>query len=245
MTTFTPNQNNQPGKDAPLRHDIRMLGDALGQAIQQHGGTHVFETVEQLRRMCKRLRTCSQTLSTASVSESVQLRQEIATLDQAITHIVDSCDLATSIDVIRAFTIYFHLVNTAEQHHRTRRYNYEGIHASTPLRGSLAALVAFFQNNNIDATQLQKLIDQLSIDLVFTAHPTEATRRSLIIKSRQLDALLEAHDHQADMTQQQRALWQRTLDSTIALLWRTDTVRHVRPHILDEIKMRGYYLNAI
>jgi phosphoenolpyruvate carboxylase len=245
MTTFTPNQNNQSGKDAPLRHDIHMLGDALGQAIQQHGGTHVFETVEQLRRKCKRLRTCSQALNTASASEAAQLQHEIATLDQEITHIVDGCDLATTIDVIRAFTVYFHLVNTAEQHHRTRRFNYEAMATSTPLRGSLAALVAYFQNNNIDAAQLQKLLDQLSIDLVFTAHPTEATRRSLIIKSRQFDALLEAHDHQMDLTPKQRTLWQRTLDSTIALLWRTDTVRHVRPHILEEIKMGGYYLNEI
>ncbi|HAG98575.1 MAG TPA: hypothetical protein DCL75_06900 [Ktedonobacter sp.] len=204
MTTFTPDQNNQPGKDAPLRHDIRMLGDALGQAIQQHGGTHVFETVEQLRRMCKRLRTCNQALNTASASEAAQLQHEIATLDQEITHIVDGCDLATTIDVIRAFTVYFHLVNTAEQHHRTRRFNYEAMATSTPLRGSLAALVAYFQNNNIDATQLQKLLDQLSIDLVFTAHPTEATRRSLIIKSRQLDALLEAQDHHMDLTPKQR-----------------------------------------
>ncbi|HEY6406176.1 MAG TPA: phosphoenolpyruvate carboxylase, partial [Ktedonobacteraceae bacterium] len=116
---------------------------------------------------------------------------------------------------------------------------------STPLHGSLAALVAFFQNNSFSASTLQKLLDQLSIDLVFTAHPTEATRRSLIIKSRQLAILLEEHDQQKNMTPRQRAQWQRTLEGAIALLWRTDAVRHVHPQILDEIKMGGYYLNEI
>jgi len=244
MTTSIPEQNKTE-KDAPLRRDIRMLGDALGKAIQQHEGISVFETVEQLRRKCKHLRTCAETLRSASATEAAQLQHEMATLDQEITRIVDSCDLDTTIDVIRAFTVYFHLVNTAEQHHRTRRYNYETLSASTPLRDTLAGLVAFYQKNGINASTLQQLLNQLSIDLVFTAHPTEAIRRSLIIKSRQLDALLEEHDLHAYMTLRQRALWQHTLESTITLLWRTDAVRYVRPHILNEIKMGGYYLNEI
>ena len=244
MTTSIPEQNKTE-KDAPLRRDIRMLGDALGKAIQQHEGISVFETVEQLRRNCKRLRTCAETLRSASATEAAQLQHEMATLDQEITRIVDNCDLDTTIDVIRAFTVYFHLVNTAEQHHRTRRYNYETLSASTPLRDTLAGLVAFYQKNGINASTLQQLLNQLSIDLVFTAHPTEAIRRSLIIKSRQLDALLEEHDLRADMTPRQRALWQHTLESTITLLWRTDAVRYVRPQILNEIKMGGYYLNEI
>ena len=245
MTTLIPEDDNRAGKDAPLRHDIHMLGDALGQAIQQHEGATVFETVEQIRRKCKLLRTCGEALISASGTEATQIQQEIAALGQEIASIVDGCDLDTTIDVIRAFTIYFHLVNTAEQHHRTRRYNYEAITSSTPLHGSLAALVTFCRDNNIDATHVQELLDQLSIDLVFTAHPTEATRRSLIIKSRQLTALLKEHDHLEGMTPKQRALWQRALASTITILWRTDAVRHVRPKILDEIKMGSYYLDEI
>ena len=245
MTTLIPEEDNRAGKDAPLRHDIHMLGDALGQAIQQHEGTTVFETVEQIRRKCKLLRTCGEALISASGTEATQIQQEIAALGQEIASIVEGCDLDTTIDVIRAFTIYFHLVNTAEQHHRTRRYNYDAITSSTPLHGSLAALVTFCRDNNIDATHVQELLDQLSIDLVFTAHPTEATRRSLIIKSRQLTTLLKEHDHLEGMTPKQRALWQRALASTITILWRTDAVRHVRPKILDEIKMGGYYLDEI
>jgi phosphoenolpyruvate carboxylase len=235
-------------KDAPLRHDIRMLGNALGRAIQQHDGITVFATVEQLRRNCKRLRDLAYTLETIEATPEVKekLQDEIAALDCEITQIVDSCDLDTAIDVIRAFTVYFHLVNTAEQHHRSRRrFVYEANNESSTQRGSLAALVAFFQCHNLDATLIQQLLDQLSIELVFTAHPTEATRRSLITKSRQVDELLEAYDHKAHMTPRQYAGWLRELESTVALLWRTDAVRHVRLQPVDEIKMGIYYLDEI
>jgi phosphoenolpyruvate carboxylase len=241
-------QEQRTEKDAPLRRDIRMLGNALGRAIQQHDGLTVFATVEQLRRNCKRLRECEETLAHAAgtPAASRKVRDEIDALDREITQVVDGCDLDTAIDVIRAFTVYFHLVNTAEQHHRTRRrFVYEVNNMSSTQRGSLAALVEFFQRNNMDAHSIQQLLSQLSIELVFTAHPTEATRRSLITKSRQVAELLEAYDHKAQMTPRQYAAWLRELESVVALLWRTDAVRHVRLQPLDEIKMGIYYLDEI
>ncbi|MHB8595960.1 MAG: phosphoenolpyruvate carboxylase [Ktedonobacteraceae bacterium] len=239
-------QDNRAEKDAPLRHDIRMLGDALGQAIRQHGGAEVFETVERLRNACRRLRKCEDDLLNASAMDMDALLAEIATLNQEITQVVDGCDLPTTIDVIRAFTVYFHLVNAAEQHHRSRRrHSHETIDETAAQRGSLAALVELFKDNQLSPAMIQQLLDQLSIELVFTAHPTEATRRSLIVKSRHVDTLLEVHDHTDDMTPRQRMLWQRDLESTIALLWRTDAIRHVRPQPLDEIKMGVYYLDEI
>ncbi|HET8852177.1 MAG TPA: phosphoenolpyruvate carboxylase, partial [Ktedonobacteraceae bacterium] len=242
-------QEHRTEKDAPLRRDIRMLGDALGRAIQQHEGSIVFATVEQLRRNCKRLRECAETLdrfSGADFADVQKLRDEISALDREITQIVDECDLDTAINVIRAFTVYFHFVNTAEQYHRTRRrFVHEANGESSTQPGSLAALVAFFQRNNLDASTIQQLLNQLSIELVFTAHPTEATRRSLITKSRRMAELLEIYDHKAQMTPRQYAAWLRELESTVALLWRTDAVRNVRLQPLDEIKMGVYYLDEI
>lgn len=241
-----PEQEDRTRKDAPLHSDIRILGYALGQAIQRDGGGSIFETVEQLRRKCKRLRSYTEALHHAPRTEDVQLQNEIAALDQDIARIVEGCDLNTTIDVIRAFTVYFHLVNTAEQQHRIRRrHAHEIVTPFTPQRGSLAGLVAFFKNKRLDTATLERLLNPLSIELVFTAHPTEATRRSLITKLRQLAALLEAHDRENDMTPRQRARWQRELESIIGLLWRTDAVRHVRPQLMDEIKMGGYYLNEV
>ena len=80
---------------------------------------------------------------------------------------------------------------------------------------------------------------------MFTAHPTEATRRSLITKSRRIAELLEAHDHIELMTPHEQQHWQRELVGVIDLLWRTDTVRQVRLVPLDEIKMGIYYLDEI
>ena len=241
-----PEQEQRTEKDAPLRHDIRMLGDALGRAILLHDEYQVFDTEEMLRLNCKRLRECSERLAYASEPEYTQLQAEIVLLDQKIRDIVENCDLDTAIDVIRAFTVYFHLVNTAEQYHRIRRRHvYEIADNPVAQRGSLAALVEFFQQNSLDTATIQKLLNQLSIELVFTAHPTEATRRSLIIKSRRLAELFEAHDHEARMSQRQRANWQRELESTVALLWLTDSVLHVRLEPRDEIKMGLYYLEEI
>lgn len=241
-----PEQARRDEKDAPLRRDIHTLGDALGRAIRQHSRPAAFETEERLRLACRRLRECYALLSTASGEGAVRLRSEIAALDEEITSVVERCDLDTAIDVIRAFTVYFHLVNTAEQQHRARRrHEYETAPQPVAQRGSLAALVSLLQRSRLDAASLQRLFDDLSIELVFTAHPTEATRRSLILKSSRLAELLEAHDDLDRMTQRERAGWQRELESIVTLLWRTDSVLHVRLQPLDEIKMGLYYLEEI
>ncbi len=246
-----PERNDRAAKDAPLHADIRILGNALGKVIRQHGGHALFETVERVRHNCKQLRDCTAALARATPEELTRLQTEITRLDHEITSIVDSCDLATAIGVIRAFTVYFHLVNTAEQYHRIRRRHAHEVSASHSQQhcphphGSLAALVSLLQTDRLDFSTVQQLLAKLSIELVFTAHPTEATRRSLIMKSHRIAALLEEHDCEERMTPRQRKQWQQELESTIALLWRTDAVRHVRPQLLDEIKMGIYYLDEI
>lgn len=234
-------------RDAPLRQDIHLLGDALGKAIQWHSGRELFSVVEQLRQKCRTLRDTSQQLAQATTDEEkTRLQTEINALDSEITEIVANCDLDTAIGVIRAFTVYFHLVNTAEQYHRIRRRRASELRQpDKPPHGSLAALVHLFEDYKFDDDTVQQLLDNLSIELVFTAHPTEATRRSLIIKSRRINELLETHDRIDKLTPRQREQWQRDLDSLIDLLWRTDAVRQVRPQPLDEIKMGIYYLNEV
>lgn len=237
-------QKQREERDAPLRQDIRMLGEMLGYAIQQHGGDRVFETVERLRLDCRRLRECAQNLAGASPAGAIASQHEIVALDQEITQIVEGCDLETAIDVIRAFTVYFHLINTAEQHHRIRRrHAYELANMADVQRGSLASLGETLRAT--DAGTIQQLLDQLSVELVFTAHPTEATRRSLITQSRKIADLLGRHDDFRQMTPRQQQTWRRDLENTIGLLWRTDSIRHVRLQPLDEIKMGIYYLDEV
>ncbi len=239
-------QTQRDEKDAPLRRDIRALGDALGRAIQQHSRPAAFETEERLRLGCRRLRDCHELLQHAVGEEAASLREEIAALDSEITRVVEECDVETAIDVIRAFTVYFHLVNTAEQHHRTRRRRlYDAAGESATQRGSLASLVALLQRSELDADSVQALLNRLSIELVFTAHPTEATRRSLILKSSRLAELLAERDLFEVKTPREQAQWQREIEHIVTLLWRTDSVLHVRLQPLDEIKMGLYYLEEI
>ncbi len=233
-------------KDAPLRSDIHTLGDALGRAIRLHSRPAAFETEERLRLACRRLRECYELLQTASGKEALNLQDEITSLDQEITRVVEACDLDTAIDVIRAFTVYFHLVNTAEQHHRSRRRRvYEAAPEPVAQRGSLAALVALLKRSRLNAAGVQCLLEDVAIELVFTAHPTEATRRSLILKSSRLAELLALHDQLDGMTLREKTEWQREIESIVTLLWRTDSVLHVRLQPLDEIKMGLYYLEEI
>ncbi|GCE11467.1 phosphoenolpyruvate carboxylase [Tengunoibacter tsumagoiensis] len=238
-----PEQDYLREKDAPLRQDIRILATALGRAIQRDGNSSVFEMVELLRRACKRLRDCTDQVIQANPEELQLLQLEIVELSHKIEETVERCELGTAIDVIRAFTVYFHLVNTAEQYQRIRRRRISEEQATRPQHGSLAALIEFFKQNHVAPEQLQELLQQMSIDLVFTAHPTEATRRSLITKSRRVAELLEQHDEQLSGREQQK--WQRQLDATVDLLWRTDAIRHVRPQPIDEVKMGIYYLDEV
>src|SRR5215472_5564351 len=244
-----PEQDKRREKDATLRQDIRTLGNTLGQAIRRHEGDAVFTTVEQLRNACIHLRDCTQRLSQYKEHQQYErqlAQQQITALSQEILQIVNGCDLDMATDVIRAFTVYFHLVNTAEQYHRIRRRRAHDIEEQhKPLRDSLAALIAFLKQNKLETATVQQILNQLSIDIVFTAHPTEATRRSLITKSRRIAELLEAHDTEHLMTPRERLRWQRDLEGTIDLLWRTDAVRRVRPEPIDEIKMGIYYLDEI
>src|SRR5579875_3818581 len=140
-------RDDRQEKDAPLRRDIRTLGNALGRAIQQHDGYAVFAMVEKLRQSCKRLRDCSAQLRRATADERAALQAEIAALDREINEIVEQCDLDTAIAVIRAFTVYFHLVNTAEQYHRIRRRHTIEMDVEAmrqyPPRGSLPALLKY------------------------------------------------------------------------------------------------------
>lgn len=239
-----PDEQVREERDAPLRQDIRTLGEMLGSAILQHGGPRVFATVERLRLDCRRLRECASELATLPDALATAASEELATLDGEITRLVEECDLQTAIDVIRAFTVYFHLINTAEQHQRVRRrHAYERGGQPQRQRGSLASLGATL--GQMDAAALEHLLASLSIELVFTAHPTEATRRSLITQSRRIADLLGVRDTSEQMTPRQQENWRRDLQNTITLLWRTDSLRHVRLRPIDEIKMGSYYLDEV
>jgi phosphoenolpyruvate carboxylase len=136
--------------------------------------------------------------------------------------------------VLRAFAVYFQLVNLAEQHHRLRRRR-EYEHERRVPRESLAEALSRFQRAGVEPEALEQAARQLSLELVLTAHPTEATRRTVLAAHLRLSRLLAQLDDAA-LTPARRRRVEAALAEEITLLWQTDEVRTHRPRVVDEIR---------
>lgn len=222
-------------KDAPLRSDIRRLGDLLGETLRNLGGVHLFETEERVRALCKSLR------SSHSPAEERRLKKLLAGLS-----------IDEAIGVIRAFSVYFQLVNIAEQHHRIRRKRFYELHTpDRPQRGSIAETIGRLASECLKAglspeelrRQMQYVVDRLEIIPVMTAHPTEAARRTLLEKHRRLADLLTEFDN-TDLPQRRRSELAARLAAEVESIWLTDEVRQTQPTVLDEVNNGLYYFDA-
>jgi phosphoenolpyruvate carboxylase len=230
--TTASQQAGRRAKDAPLRADIRRLGDLLGETLRRLGGERLFETEEQVRLLCKRLR------AQYSIADERRLKR-----------LIRSLDLDEAIGVIRAFSVYFQLVNIAEQYHRIRRKRYYERHTPDhPQRGSLADTFRRLSAIDDDCAErrrarMQEVIDRLEIMPVMTAHPTEAARRTLLMKHRRIADLLAAFDRK-DLTRREREQLREQLATEIEMIWQTDEVRQTQPTVLDEVGNGLYYFDT-
>ena len=217
-----------PAKDAPLRADIRRLGDLLGETLTRLGGKRLFEIEEQVRGLCKELRT------THSGEAEGRLKRLLAGLS-----------LDEAIGVIRAFSVYFQLVNIAEQYHRVRRKHFYELHTPDhPQRGSiLETLRRLARENSHSIEEMQEAIDQLEIMPVTTAHPTEAARRTLLEKHRRVAELLARFDS-PELPIRLREQLEESLASEVESIWLTDEVRQTQPTVFDEVNNGLYYFDA-
>ncbi|MEX2613093.1 MAG: phosphoenolpyruvate carboxylase, partial [Gaiellaceae bacterium] len=148
--------------DAPLRRDVRLLGDILGRILVEQEGQELLDEVERIRGLSRDAR------ATSRASRREELERS-----------VNGLGLERQALVLRAFGVYFQLANLAEQHHRLRRRRqYE--HERRVPRESLAEAVARLRHAGIEPQELESASRRLSLELVLTAHPTEATRRSVL-----------------------------------------------------------------
>jgi len=199
-----------------MRRDVRLLGDILGEVIRDSAGPDLLADVERLRHAVIAAR-----------------RQSGASAGDEIVELVASWSLERSELVARAFTVYFHLVNLAEEHQRIRSLR-EGDTGREPMRESLAAAVA---EVGLDAgpEHLHELLASLRVHLVLTAHPTEARRRAVVAALRRISGLLDALDDQragaADLAETRRELQEH-----IDLLWRTSQLRILAMDPIDEVR---------
>jgi len=212
----------------PLRRDVSTLGHLLGDTLVEQEGRDFFDLEERVRALAKRGRAAS---GKARDQATATLREEIGRLDVA-----DAERLA------RAFAHYCQLVNLAEQHHRVRRGR-EHERAGETEPGSLAALGSVLARAT-PRPELERVLGQARIELVLTAHPTEAQRRTVLDKHRAIAALLDRLDREVSTPDEARAI-RGALREEITLLWQTDEIRHERPRVGDEVKNALFYLEEI
>ena len=223
-------------KQAPLRRDIRSLGALLGQVLREQGGEELFGAVESLRRTAIRRRE-------AEAAGDRETAQRITTEAQELTRTL-SADPTRAYQLARAFAFYFELINLAETNHRKRRRRAALLHESVNAqRGSLRGTFRRMRECGYDRKRTLELLRRVCITPVFTAHPTEVARRSVMFKRRSLSDLLEKLDTIAVPPAELDAL-ERAVLAEITALWQTDDVRDARPTVRDEIRMGLDYYDA-
>jgi phosphoenolpyruvate carboxylase len=231
-------------KDAPLRADIRRLGDLLGETLRRFGGERLFEIEEDVRALCKRLRGAQASGQTSGQMSGRTTGEGAAGGERELKRLLRRLSLDETIGVIRAFSVYFQLVNIAEQYHRIRRKRfYELRTPDQPQRGSLAETLRKLRGDFSDPKLLQRVVDRLEIMPVMTAHPTEAARRTLLEKHRRIADLLAAFDDE-NLAPRRRDELHARLAAEVESVWQTDEVRHTQPTVLDEVNHGLYYFDA-
>jgi len=221
--------SSDPLKEAPLRRDVRSLGTLLGRVLVEQHGDGLFEVVEELRRLLTQHREKSATLDSSFDVEDPLLtraRQRIAELP------VEDAYRTT-----KAFAIYFELTNLAETNHRKRRRRANALRRDhAPSAGSFRGTLLRMRKAGVSADEALRALHQVQVVPVFTAHPTEVARRTVLLKRRRIAKYLERLDR-LPLPGFDAAQFERAIFAEIASLWQTDEVRIEAPLVSDEIRM--------
>ncbi len=217
--------------DAALRNHIRRLGNQLGRALVRQQGPELLEHVENVRGHARSLRRDDPAYGDGGNESGPadELARDFSDLDEA-----------DAIRLVRAFTVYFHLANTAEQVHRI-----EDLQLSAPASNSrFVETVAKLQEAGVPPEQIVEAVNRADLRPVFTAHPTEASRRSILDKLAEIANLVEQrNDRVADRATKARI--DRRVDELIDAIWQTDELRRERPDPVDEARSILYFLTEI
>ena len=196
--------------NAALRSDVRRLGELLGQSLARQDGEALLNLVELVRKSVRE-------------GNGEDLLKSISTAD--------------SVKLVRAFNVYFNLANVAEQVHRSRVLAQERISGGSWLTRAVDHILeAKKSGQSISDSDLKKWLENFEVRPVFTAHPTEAARRSVLSK---LSTISELLDEPESPTRDRR------LAEAVDLLWQTDELRLGRPEPLDEAINALYYLDDL
>ncbi len=194
-----------------LRDDIRRLGALLGEAILRQEGEAMYSLVEDIRTL---------------VRDDPDRAGEL----------IDDLSLVEATTLARAFSLYFHLANIAEQVHRTRAQTQQRVSTGGPLAQAGTAIREALDAGVVDASDVADGFASINARPVFTAHPTEASRRSVLVKLRRVAELLsEPRTPHTD----------RSISEAIDLLWQTNELRLGKPEVTDEARNALFYLDDL
>jgi phosphoenolpyruvate carboxylase len=205
-------------RHAALRASIRRLGALLGESLTRHEGAQLLALVEQVRALARH------------PDDGAQLHALLSDIDDP-----------TAIVLARAFTAYFQLANITEQLHRWQELTAS---SAGPLPATIARIDAALKAGTVDAALVENVLARLELRPVFTAHPTEATRRSVLDLLRKIAELThEEEDPRRRPGDEDRI--DRRLAELVDLLWQTDEIRIERPKPTDEARTAIYYLQTL
>ena len=214
-------------KELLLRRDVRELGALLGEVVIEQEGRDFFELVELMRRLTKTYRQAP--------SEDTE---------KTIRDIVSSLDPDRAHKLIRAFTFFFVVVNAADEIHRIRRQRTYAIEDGSPQRGSLRETLEQMALEGLQAGDLRQLLEDVDLVQVFTAHPTEATRQTVLQKILRIGELLLLRDETALTPEEQHDL-REDIRTELTILWQTNAVRRQKVTVRDEIRRGLFYFRHI
>lgn len=212
-----------PIHDKQLRSRVRLYGDLLGNVLRTQEDPKVLKTVQTLRKGYIKLQT-----------------QEDPALRRRLIRLICGLEPEVLNQVIRAFSVFFSLLNIAEESFQHRQRRKQVSSGKRLWHGSFDATFRELDEQGLSHEQLQTLLDSLSYRPVFTAHPTEAKRRTTSILLRHIFLTTEQLGSTRH-SREQRQYLERKLQRQIQTLWKTDEVRNRKPSVEDEIRTGLYY----
>ncbi len=212
-------------RDKQLRSRVKLLGTLLGKVIEEQVGKSILDAVEKLRQGYIQLHE----------QNDPELRKELQDFIDAQTP--DDLSL-----IIRAFNLYFSLVNLAEEEHQFHERQSQ-LRSDGPLwMGSVLNTIGDFKKEGLSADEVQTIINELEYVPVFTAHPTESKRRAVMDNLRKIFLTLgdynEAETYKNPYAQEEVI---KKLQYQLQILWKTDEVRRTKPTVQDEIRNGIYH----
>jgi phosphoenolpyruvate carboxylase len=207
-----------------LSMDIRLLGNLLGETIREQRGDDAFNLVERVRALAKARRQ----------------HQPDATTHLAM--MIDNLDLDSKRILVKAFSNYFQLINIAEDQQRVRVLRQR--ESEGRLSESIDDAIRTLREAGMNADDIQHLLDHLRVRLVLTAHPSEAKRKEVLVKLREITRMMAARDRES-LTPREERILEAGLREEIEELWQTRATRASRTSVADEVDFGLYFITSV